>query len=287
VTVLGIVFRPQFAPERLREVAETADARGLDELWLWEDCFDEGGVASAAAALAWTRRLHVGIGVLPVPLRNPAVAAMEIAALHRMFPGRAHVGLGHGVQEWMDQVGARVASPMTLLREYSAAVRDLLAGETVTADGRYVRLRDVALGWPPHDGPVLHVGAVGPKTVALAAELGGGLVLTGGTTPDDVRAAREIFDAARPPGAGPGRVTVYLLAITGPDAALRLRAELEQAGLDPGADRGVAGEAAAVAAAVRSRAAAGADAVVLQPAADDDPVTYARFAADQVRPILR
>src|SRR3989442_7856327 len=103
MTVLGIVFRPQYAPERLRAVAEAADSFGLDELWLWEDCFDEGGISSAAAALAWTQRLHVGIGVLPVPLRNPALAAMEVATLCRMFPGRIEVGLGHGVQDWMAQ----------------------------------------------------------------------------------------------------------------------------------------------------------------------------------------
>jgi alkanesulfonate monooxygenase SsuD/methylene tetrahydromethanopterin reductase-like flavin-dependent oxidoreductase (luciferase family) len=260
VTVLGVVFRPQFPPERLRAAAEAADAAGLDELWLWEDCFEEGGVASAAAALAWTRRLHVGLGVLPAPLRNPALAAMEIASLHRMFPGRVRVGLGHGVQEWMDQAGARAASPMTLLREYVTALRALLAGEQVTVEGRYVRLRDVTLGWPPLQRPALDVGAVGPRTVALAGELGGGLVLTGDTTAQQVRAARERFTAARPPGAGPGRVTVYAPVPADPEAA---------------------------AAAVRDHAAAGADAVILEPASDDDPVRYVRFAAEEVAPRLR
>jgi len=56
------VFLPQFPPERLRGIARTADEAGLDELWLWEDCFWESGVATAAAALAWTARLRVGIG---------------------------------------------------------------------------------------------------------------------------------------------------------------------------------------------------------------------------------
>ena len=51
---LGIVFRPQFPPEQLRAVAQAADSAGVDELWLWEDCFDEAGVSAAAAALAWT-----------------------------------------------------------------------------------------------------------------------------------------------------------------------------------------------------------------------------------------
>jgi alkanesulfonate monooxygenase SsuD/methylene tetrahydromethanopterin reductase-like flavin-dependent oxidoreductase (luciferase family) len=287
MTRLGIIFRPQLALEQLRATAEAADASGLDELWLWEDCFDHGGIATAAAALAWTERVHVGIGVLPVPLRNPALAAMEIASLGRMFPDRVQVGLGHGVLEWMDQVGARAESPMTLLREYVAALQALLAGETVTAEGRYVRLRDVKLGWTPPTPPPLHVGAVRPKTVALAGELADGVVLTGGTTPDEVRAARAAFDQARGDRPGRGRVTVYLMAITGPDAEQRLATELQHWKLDPSADLAVAGDADAIAAAVRRWADAGADAVILQPTAADDPVAYARFAGEQVQPRLK
>ncbi len=159
MTSLGVIFRPQRAPEELRAVAKAADESGIDELWLWEDCFDEGAVASAAAALAWTQRLHVGIGIMPVPLRNPALAAMEIASLARMFGDRVHIGVGHGVLDWMARVGVRAASPMTLLREYVTALQALLAGDTVTTEGDYVRLREVKLGWAPHPKPALHVGA--------------------------------------------------------------------------------------------------------------------------------
>lgn len=284
MTSLGIVFRPQIAPERLRAVAEAADRSGLDELWLWEDCFDEGGVSSAAAALAWTERVRVGVGILPVPLRNAALTAMEIATLSRMFPGRVDIGLGHGVANWMEQVGARVESPMTLLREYVAVVQSLLAGETVTADGRYVHIRDVSLGWPPAQRPRLHVGAIKPKTITLAGELADGLVLTGGSPPEDVRAARLIYDDAR--GARPGRVTVYLVAVTGEDAAAKLNAEARHWGMEPEPGFGVAGDAAAVAHAVRRWADAGADAVILQPRAEDDPAEFARFAGAEVRPLL-
>jgi alkanesulfonate monooxygenase SsuD/methylene tetrahydromethanopterin reductase-like flavin-dependent oxidoreductase (luciferase family) len=256
VTKLGIVCLPSTPPDQLRAVATAADASGVDELWLWEDCFEQGGIATMSAMLAWTDRLHVGIGVLPVPLRNPAVAAMEIASLCGMFPGRVHAGLGHGVLDWMGQVGARADSPMTLLAEYVSAVRALLAGHTVTTEGRYVRLRDVALGQPPSHPPLLHVGAIRPKTLALAAELSDGAILTGDTTIDELREARAVFDAARPSGVGPGRVTVYLRH--GPD----------------GAD--------GVAEGVRRAAAAGADAVILQPGRDD-PVAHARFVGDEVR----
>jgi len=188
----GVVFRPQSPPEQLRAAVEAADAASVGELWLWEDCFLEGGLSTAAAALAWSERITVGIGLLPVPFRNPALAAMELATLARLFPGRLTVALGHGIQEWMRQVGAAVDSPMTLLREHTTAVRALLAGETVDVRGRYVSLDKVALDWPPSSPPTLLVGARGPKTVALAAEVSDGVLLDSVTDPDVVRRAREL-----------------------------------------------------------------------------------------------
>ena len=104
---LGVIFPPDLPPERLREVAVAADQAGLAELWLWEDCFAESAIATAAAVLAWTERLRVGIGLLPVPLRNVALTAMELATLARLFPGRLVPGVGHGVLDWMGQVGVR------------------------------------------------------------------------------------------------------------------------------------------------------------------------------------
>lgn len=193
---IGLIFPPDQPPERLREVALATEAAGIAELWLWEDCFAESGMAPAAAALAWTERLHVGIGLFPVPLRNVALTAMEIATLSRLFPGRLLPGIGHGVLDWMGQVGARAASPLTLLREYGTALRRLLDGELVTTEGRYVTLSDVQLRWPPGQVPLL-VGAEGPKTLALAGEIGDGIILTGGTGPDVAAQAISIARQAR------------------------------------------------------------------------------------------
>ena len=148
---LGVIFPPDLAPEQLRPVALAAEESGLAELWLWEDCFAESGIATAAAVLAWTERLRVGIGLLPVPLRNVALTAMELATLARLFPGRLVPGVGHGVLDWMGQVGARVSSPMTLLGEYTTALRKLLHGQTVSTSGRYVTLR--ASAWPGRHRP--------------------------------------------------------------------------------------------------------------------------------------
>ncbi|WEO95609.1 LLM class flavin-dependent oxidoreductase [Streptomyces sp. FXJ1.172] len=290
MTGLGVVFRPQLPPERLRAVARAADAAGLEELWLWEDCFREGGIATAAAALAWTERVRIGVGLLPVPLRNVALTAMEAASLHRMFPGRATLVVGHGVQDWMGQVGARPASPLTLLGEHLDALRALLRGERLSVRGRYVTLDDVALDWPPKSAVPVLTGATGPRTLRLSGARADGTVLTAATSPDGVRHARRLIEECRREaglGGEPHRVVVYLLTATGADAEARLRAELVAEGLQSVPDLGVAGDAATVAEAVRRLAGAGADTVVLQPTADEgDPERFVHFTADEVRPLL-
>lgn len=293
MTGLGAVFRPQLAPERLRSVARLADSAGLEELWLWEDCFREGGISTAAAALAWTERVRVGVGLLPVPLRNVAITAMEAASLHRMFPGRPILAVGHGVQDWMGQVGARVESPVTLLREHLDVLRALLRGERLTVEGRYVKLDDVALDWPPAEPVPVLAGATGPRSLRLAGEAADGTLLTASTSPEGVRRARQLIaegaeSAGRDQDADTShQVVVYLLTATGPDGPARLKAELEAEGLGSVPDLGVAGDAGAVAKAVQRLADAGADTVVLQPTGDEpDPEAFVRFAAEEVRPLM-
>jgi alkanesulfonate monooxygenase SsuD/methylene tetrahydromethanopterin reductase-like flavin-dependent oxidoreductase (luciferase family) len=287
MTVLGAVALPQLPPEDLAAVGNAAEDSGLDELWLWEDCFWGGGIAAAATVLARTERVRVGIGVLPVPLRNVALTAMEVAALLRMHPGRILPGFGHGVQEWMTQVGAGVESPMTLLREQLTALRALLNGETVTTAGRYVRLDNVALDFPPTTpGPIL-AAAGGPRTLRLSGELADGTILTSRTAPEGVRAALVLIEEGRAKAGRtePHRVTVYLAAATGPDAAARLAATAQRNGFQECA--GIAGTPDAIAEAVRRYTAAGADTVVLEPT-DDDPdlAGFVRFVGEKVRPLL-
>lgn len=264
-TRIGVVVRPQLPPESLREAVAQAERAGVEDVWLWEDCFLTGGPTAATAALAATDRVRVGLGLMPVPLRNPALAAMEIATVARLFPGRFAPALGHGVQEWMTQVGAGVGSPLTLLREHTQAVRALLHGERVDVEGRYVRLDGVRLDWPPLRPPPLLIGARGPRTLRLAGELADGVVLDDpGHGPDALTPARvtaalaEVLAGREAADRGSSTFEVVTYVVPGTDPVGRALALVE----------------------------AGATTLVLQPPHDEPGLDAILGLAEQVRAAL-
>jgi alkanesulfonate monooxygenase SsuD/methylene tetrahydromethanopterin reductase-like flavin-dependent oxidoreductase (luciferase family) len=279
MTTLACIIRPSTPPSRLIPLARAVEAAGIEEIWLWEDCFQSGGISAASAILAATERVRVGIGVMPTPLRNVALTAMEVATVDGMFPGRLIPGIGHGVQSWMSQVGAKAASPLTLMREYATALSALLAGERVTTSGKYVSLDDVALDWPPARPVPVPVAATGPKSLRVAGEVGAGVVLEGSVglpgLPATLERIAEGRAAAGKDGLDGFPVIQFVSGGTGPGATERLRAEVNGAGSDVADDQQLAayavwGDAEALADGVRRFGAAGADTVAVY-ATDDDP----------------
>jgi 5,10-methylenetetrahydromethanopterin reductase len=196
--------------------ARRADELGFDSLWVIEDLGFRGGFAQAAAVLAVTRRIHVGLGIAPAAARNPAFAAMEAATLADLFPGRFTVGFGHGVPFWMRQVGAWGASPLTSFTEHVSAVRRLLHGETVTLQGRYVHLDGVRLETPPARPPAVAAGVRGPKSLAVSGAHLDATLLAEPVTPEYARAAREQIGV---PAVEGHRLVGYELAAVDEDVA--------------------------------------------------------------------
>lgn len=188
---IGTCFDRSFPPSAVVEFAERLETGGVDQLWVIEDCFYTAGISLAATALARTERLTVGLGILPAVARNPAVTAMELATLAELAPGRLLAGIGHGVQDWMEQMGARTPSPLTTLEEVLTVVRRLLAGERVTFEGRQVQLRDVELDRPPGTPPPVLAGVRGPRSLAMAGRVAEGLVIAEGAGPAYVRQALQ------------------------------------------------------------------------------------------------
>ena len=289
---IGVLVGAKQPVAELPAAVRAAEAAGFDELWLAEDCFLHGGLTAAATALALSERLTVGAGLLPAAVRNPAIAAMEIATLALLHPGRVQIAFGHGVESWMRQIAARPPNRLVLLEEVVRATRALLHGETVDATGRFVSLTDVRLEQPPATPPEILIGTTGERGIAIAARAADGLVVPEGTSEPAIRWARGLL--------GDGRLVVYSWLRIEDDAAAA-HAVLEpivqrwrDGGLYPvlaaqaGAleELAVVGTAEDCAAAVRRRGEAGADAVVLVPAGPDPDAQVARFAA-QVLPLLR
>ncbi|KIQ66222.1 luciferase [Kitasatospora griseola] len=297
------VMLPRDLPARdLIPFARRAEQLGFDELWVVEDLGWRGGVAQAATVLAVTERITVGIGIMPAGARNVCFAAMELATLAQLHPGRVVAGIGHGMPGWMRAAGAWPASPVTLLKEYTTALRTLLRGEPGPADGRYVQCAGVQLTELPEVAPPVILGVRGPKSQAVAGEVADGLLLAEPAAPAYVETSRRhlgpgatvvTYDAAavdEDEDVALDRVREGLAAVGEPDwaahlaplpFAAELRAHREAAADGPEFARtlpadwvralAVAGTPAQARAAIAARHAAGATTVVLTPVGPDAP----------------
>ena len=280
-TSVGAMIRrdvpPRYVPDHARSVQE-----GFDELWVVEDLPYAGGISQVAAVLDATSDVIVGHGIAPAPFRNPVALAMEWATLAELHPGRFAAGIGHGIQPWMGQIGARVDSPLTLLSESIDAVRRLLAGETVSIDGRYVQIDNLALEFPPRLPPSISTGVSGPRSLRLSGMVADGTILTGIRGPADVNDARDHISDGYIEGERTGhhRLTAFAAFYAG---------NLEELG-QPEPD--VAGTGAAIAARpdavteqLQSLIDAGVDALILVPIGQD-PAGQLRLAAAEIVPGL-
>ena len=236
---IGFRIPRELPAARFADLARQAEQAGLDEIWVVEDCFYAGGIATAATALAVTSSITVGIGVLPTVARNPSIAAMELAALAELHPGRLIAGFGHGVPSWMRQIGAYPASPLAALEETLTVVRRLFAGERVSMSGRHVHTEDVQLEFPPAIVPPIIAGVRGPKSLAVAGTHADGTILAEPAAPEYIRATRAVPTiAGRPehqviaynwfaldsdPARARERARATLAATLGPDSEPHLR----------------------------------------------------------------
>ncbi|MFG2586471.1 LLM class flavin-dependent oxidoreductase [Streptomyces malaysiensis] len=179
--------------------ARRAEELGFDQVWVVEDLGWRGGLAQAGPVLASTASITVGIGIMPAGARNVCFAAMELATLAQLYPGRLITGIGHGMPDWMRQAGAWPASPLTLIKEYTTALRLLMRGEPGPAGGRYVRCEGVVLTETPDIVPPVILGVRGPKSQAAAGEVADGLLLAEPAAPAYIAASRRHLGSARDP----------------------------------------------------------------------------------------
>jgi alkanesulfonate monooxygenase SsuD/methylene tetrahydromethanopterin reductase-like flavin-dependent oxidoreductase (luciferase family) len=211
---LGIMFRREHPPEELPNFAIKAEAAEFDELWVVEDCFYGSGIASAAVALAHTKSISVGLGIMPSVVRNPVFTAMEIATLARLYPGRFFPGIGHGMANWMKQIGAFPKSQLVALEEATYTIREILSGKQLDYKGQQVQLNQVELVFPPDQIPPISLGVRGPKSLAISGSVADGTILAEFASPAYVSWAKSIIEKNKPE-AKEHRITVLVFACVG------------------------------------------------------------------------
>ena len=219
---VGVILPRDLPAGEVVSFARRAEELGFDELWVVEDLGFRGGIAQASAVLASTSRITVGVGILPAGARNVAFAAMEIATLGELFPGRVVVGIGHGMPHWMRSLGVWPKSPLTLLSEYTVALTALLRGEQTPEAGRYVDVSGLRLDLVPSTPPPIVWGVRGPRSLAAAGRVAQGVVLAEPSAPAYIRASIETtaFDTGRA-DAAPLVVAYDIAAVAATDAAAR------------------------------------------------------------------
>ncbi|GAA2225899.1 LLM class flavin-dependent oxidoreductase [Herbiconiux moechotypicola] len=226
--LVGVMLPRDLPVGSVAAFARRAEELGFDELWVVEDLGFRGGIAQAATVLALTSHITVGIGILPAGARNAAFAAMELATLEQLHPGRVVVGIGHGMPGWMRQAGAWPSSPLTLLREYTRALTELLSGRPGPAGGRYVDVGGIVLDELPSAPPPLLLGVRGPRSLALAGEVADGVVLAEPAHPSYVAEALRSVTAGSgalaPAGTAAPRVVAYDVASVSSDREAALAA---------------------------------------------------------------
>lgn len=192
-------------PRQAARLARVAEDAGFQDVWFPDHYFIREVYAALALAAGATRRIGLGTGVTSPHLRHPVLLASAVATIDEISEGRAILGLGVGGHEFPTQLDVSLARPLAVCREATDIVRRLLAGETVTAEGKVFSVRGARLHFRPARAIPIYLAARGPQMLALAGEVADG-VITHGTHPSYLTLARDRVAAglargARPPAA--------------------------------------------------------------------------------------
>jgi F420-dependent oxidoreductase-like protein len=165
-----------------------AERLGYASVWSAE-AYGSDAVTPAAWIAARTERIHVGTAIMQIPARTPAMTAMTAMTLDALSGDRFRLGLGvSGPQVVEGWHGQAFGKPLGKTREYVAIVRSILRRDTpLEFRGAYYQIPyagadATGLGKPLRsilhgraDLPI-YLAAVGPRNVALAAEIADGWI---------------------------------------------------------------------------------------------------------------
>ncbi|TMQ27442.1 MAG: LLM class F420-dependent oxidoreductase [Candidatus Rokuibacteriota bacterium] len=172
------------------DMAKILEAERLGYASVWTaEAYGSDAVVPAAWIAARTERMDVGTAIMQIPARTPAMTAMTAMTLDALSGGRFRLGLGvSGPQVVEGWHGQPFGKPLAKTREYVEIVRAILRREKpVEFRGEYYQIpyagaNATGLGKPLRsilhgraDLPI-YLAAVGPKNVALAAEIAQGWI---------------------------------------------------------------------------------------------------------------
>ena len=179
----------------LRQIAQAADTLGYGGVLIPTGITCEDSWVVASSLIPATERLRFLIAVRP-GLTSPTVAARMASTLDRLSGGRVLINVvagGDPVELAGDGLFLNHDDRYELTREFLSVWKDLLAGETVSFQGKHIRVENANLPFPPVQKPYppLYFGGSSSAGHRLAAEQIDHY-LTWGEPPADV--ARKIED---------------------------------------------------------------------------------------------
>ena len=163
------------------EVAENADAWGLDCVWLGEIHFaPTRSVISASLQVASsiatrTKRLRVGTAVTVLPLNHPLRIAEEVATLDHISGGRLEFGIGRsGVVRSYDTYGIPYGESQARFRESLEVIKLAWKGEPFSYEGQFYRITNATVAPTPFQSPhpPMRMAATTSDTFPAVAKMG-------------------------------------------------------------------------------------------------------------------
>jgi F420-dependent oxidoreductase-like protein len=184
---LSTIGRP-LAPDDLRALGPRVEAAGYDSLWTAE-AWGSDAFTPLAFVAATTTRLKLGTGIAQIWARTPGATAMTALTLQQLSGGRLMLGLGvSGPQVVEGWHGVAFRRPLATTRDTIEILRRALAGdERVVYEGTERSVpydgpdatgqgKPLRTTMPPAPDTPIYLAALGPRNVALAAEVADGLL---------------------------------------------------------------------------------------------------------------
>lgn len=163
--------------------------------------------------------LRLKTSMLLLPLLNPVDVAENVATLDHITHGRLDLGVAIGYREQeLEAAGLTRKDRVPKLEEALVVMKELWRGEEVTLDGRYTKLRNVRMGFPPYQRPhpPLEMGAQSVGATRRAARLVDRVFFGPQVAWADLGKLIEVYRDARAEGPGtPGQAFASRSLIVG------------------------------------------------------------------------